>query len=212
MNEIYKMIKEVFSNTEILLIYYGGSKAYGLDDKNSDTDLTVVLDKFKGILHLFIGKYDLFVFSKEDFIKRQQFDDSIIAYHKQAADNIMGIDLNEFYLNPKFSDELEVLLQSIDRHFIYHFIDAVLIYARSKVEINPTSKTHYHLFRLRGMLEYYDRTGVFNLTVDGPWNSMMLDYKANYKSADAAKYIKEIQDQMDYLEDYRNEMLKHGLG
>lgn len=212
MNEIYKMIKEVFPNTEILLIYYGGSKAYGLDDNNSDIDLTVVLDGFKGILHLFIGKYDLFVFSKEDFIKRQQFDDSIIAYHRQAADNIMGIDLNEFYLNPKFSDELEVLLQSIDRHFIYHFIDAVLIYARSKFEINPTSKTHYHLFRLRGMLEHYDQTGIFNLSVDEPWYSLMLNYKANYKSANAAKYMDEIQNQMDCLEDYRNEMLKHGLG
>jgi len=162
--------------------------------------------------NLFIGKYELFVFSKEDFIKRQQFYDSIIAYHKQAADNIMSIDFNEFYLNPKFSDELEILLKSINRHFIYHFIDAILIYARSKFEINPTSKTHYHLFRLRGMLEHYERTGVFNLTVDEPWNSMMIDYKANYKSADAAKYIDEIQNQLDYLESYRNEMLKHGLG
>ena len=212
MNEIYNMIKEVFPNTEILLIYYGGSKAYGLDDQTSDTDLTVVLDGFKGILHLFIGKYDLFVFSKKDFIKRQQFDDSIIAYHRQAADNIMGINSNDFYLNPKFSEELNKLLSSNDRHFIYHFIDAVLIYAKSKFEINPTSKTHYHLFRLRGMLDHYDQTDIFNLSVDEPWYSKMLDYKANYKSADAAKYIDEIQNQMDYLEDYRNEMLKHGLG
>lgn len=70
MDKIYNMVKEVFPNTEILLIYYGGSKAYGLDDKSSDIDVTVVLQGFKGILHLFIGKYDLFVFSKEDFIKR----------------------------------------------------------------------------------------------------------------------------------------------
>jgi hypothetical protein len=206
------MIKEVFPNTEILLIYYGGSKAYGIDDKNSDIDLTVVLDGFKGILHLFIGRYDLFVFSKEDFIKRQQFDDSIIAYHRQAADNIMGIDLNEFYLHPKFSDELDNLLKFINRYFIYHFIDAVLIYAKSKFEINPTSKTHYHLFRLRGMIEHYDETGIFNLSVDEPLKSLMLDYKANYKRASASKYIDEIQNQMDYLEDYRNEMLKYGLG
>ena len=78
------------------------SKAYGLDDQSSDIDVTVVLEGFKGILHLFIGNYDLFVFSKEDFIKRQQFDDSIIAYHRQAADNVLGIHLNDYYLNPNF--------------------------------------------------------------------------------------------------------------
>lgn len=212
MNEIYDMIKEVFPNTKILLIYYGGSKAYGLDDENSDIDLTVVLDGFKGILHLFIGKYDLFVFSKEDFIKRQQFDDSIIAYHRQAADNIMGIDSNEYYLSSEFSNELNELIKSVDRSFIYHFIDAVLVYATSKFEINPTSKTHYHLFRLRGMLDHYDETGQFNLKVSEPWYSLMLEYKANYKTHDATKYVDKIIEQIDYLSNYRKEMKNHGLG
>ena len=212
MNEIYDMIKEVFPNTKILLIYYGGSKAYGLDDENSDIDLTVVLDGFKGILHLFLGKYDLFVFSKEDFIKRQQFDDSIIAYHRQAADNIMGIDSNEYYLSSEFSNELNELITSVDWQFIYHFIDAVLIYAMSKFEINPTSKTHYHLFRLRGMLDNYDETGQFNLKVAEPWYSLMLEYKTNYKAHDATKYVDKIIEQIDYLSNYRKEMKNHGLG
>lgn len=212
MDKIYNMVKEVFPNTEILLIYYGGSKAYGLDNQSSDIDVTVVLEGFKGILHLFIGKYDLFVFSKEDFIKRQQFDDSIIAYHRQAADNVLGIRLNEYYLNPLFSNELNTLLSSIDKTFICHFIDAVLIYARSKFEINQTSKTHYHLFRLRGMLDHYDQTGVFDLTVDEPWYTLMIDYKSNYKSEHAKKYIEEIQNQLYYLEHYRNEMIQNGLG
>jgi len=212
MNKIYNMVKEVFPDTEILLIYYGGSKAYGLDDKSSDIDLTVVLDGFKGILHLHIGEYDFFVFSKETFIQRQQFDDSIIAYHRQAADNIMGIYSNEYYLNPKFSDELEKLVNNIDRNFICNFIEALLIYERSKYEINKTSKTHYHLFRLRGMLDHYDRTGVFDLTIDEPWYTTMLDYKSNYKNEKAKKYVDEIQNQLDYLENYRKEMIDNGLG
>lgn len=212
MNEIYNMVKAVFPNTEILLIYYGGSKAYGLDHASSDIDVTVVLEGFNGILHLFIGKYDLFVFSKEDFIKRQQFDDSIIAYHKQAADNVLAIKRNDYYLNPLFSDELDILINSIDRSFICHFISSVLIYARSKFEINPTSKTHYHLFRLRGMLDHYDRTGLFNLVVDEPWDAVMIDYKSNYKTEHAKEYIEEIQNQLIYLEDYRKEMINNGLG
>lgn len=84
--------------------------------------------------------------------------------------------LNEYYLNPIFSDELNTLLSSIDKTFIYHFIDAVLINARSKFEINQTSKTHYHLFRLRGMLEHYNQTSMFDLIFDEPWYTLMLDY------------------------------------
>ena len=80
-------------------------------------------------------------------------------------------------------------------------------------EVNQTSKTHYHLFRLRGMLDHYDQTGVFDLTVDEPWyNTLMLDYKLNYKSEHAKTYIEKIQNQLQYLERYRNEMTHNELG
>jgi hypothetical protein len=212
MNDIYNLIKGTFPNTEILLIYYGGSKAYGLDENTSDIDVTIVLEGFKGILHLFIGKYDLFVFSKEDFIKRQQFDDSIIAYHRQAADNILGIKTNEYYLNPVFSDELEIMISNVDNSFICNLIDALLIYSKSVFEVNQKSKAFYHLYRLRGMIEHYMQTGVFDLIVDEPWKSKMIEYKANYKTNPEANYEEEIVFLFEYLENYRNEMIERGLG
>jgi len=212
MNDIYNLIKEVFPNTEILLIYYGGSKAYGLDENTSDIDVTVVLEGFRGILHLFIGKYDLFVFSKEDFIKRQQFDDSIIAYHRQAADNVLGIKTNEYYLNSGFSDELESMITNVNNTFICNLIDALLIYSKSVFEVNQKSKAFYHLYRVRGMIEHYIQTGMFDLIVDEPWKSKMIDYKANYKTNPEANYEEEIVSLFDYLENYRNEMIQNGLG
>jgi hypothetical protein len=212
MNDIYNLIKEVFPNTEILLIYYGGSKAYGLDENTSDIDVTVVLEGFRGILHLFIGKYDLFVFSKEDFIKRQQFDDSIIAYHRQAADNVLGIKSNEYYLNPVFSDELDNLITNVNSTFVINLIDALLIYSKSVFEVNQKSKAFYHLYRLRGMIEHFNQTGEFDLIVDEPWKSKMIDYKANYKINHEVNYEEEILSLFDYLENYRNEMIQSGLG
>jgi hypothetical protein len=212
MNDVYNLIKEVFPNTEILLIYYGGSKAYGLDENTSDIDVTVVLEGFRGILHLFIGKYDLFVFSKEDFIKRQQFDDSIIAYHRQAADNVLGIKSNEYYLNPVFSDELDHIITNVDSTFISNLIDALLIYSKSVFEVNQKSKAFYHLYRLRGMIEHLNQTGTFDLIVDEPWKSKMIDYKANYKINHEVNYEEEIVSLFDYLENYRNEMIQSGLG
>lgn len=212
MNEIYNMIKEVFPNTKILLIYYGGSKAYGLDDRNSDTDLTVVLDGFKGILHLFIGKYDLFVFSKEDFIKRQQFDDSIIAYHRQAADNIMSINKTLIYINPSFKDTLDQLLVYDDKEFMLNHIAAELEYGRMRFEVNTNFKSHYHVFRTRGMVDHYEKTGKYELVVEEPWFTKMMDFKHNWDNEIAQNYVEEIKDQLDYLENYRNEMIQNGLG
>jgi hypothetical protein len=212
MNDIYNLIKEVFPNTEILLIYYGGSKAYGLDENSSDIDVTVVLEGFRGILHLFIGKYDLFVFSKEDFIKRQQFDDSIIAYHRQAADSVLGIKSNEYYLNPVFSDELESIITNIDDSFICGLIDALLIYSKSIFEVNKKSKAFYHLYRIRGMIANYEQTGIFDLIVEDEWKNKMVDYKANYKTNIDTNYEEEILSLFEYLENYRNELMKDELG
>ena len=212
MNDIYNLIQETFPITKILLIYYGGSKAYGLDENTSDIDVTVVLEGFRGILHLFIGKYDLFVFSKEDFIKRQQFDDSIIAYHRQAADNVLGIKTNEYYLNPEFSNELESMISNVDHTFVCNLIDALLIYSKSVFEVNKKSKAFYHLYRVRGVIEHYIQTGMFDLIVDEPWKSKMIDYKANYKTNTEANYEEEIVSLFEYLENYRNEMIQSGLG
>ena len=71
MNDLLSMIEGVFPNTEILLVYYGGSIAYGLDSTSSDKDVTVVLDGFKGNLHITLGEYDFFVFARDRFIQRQ---------------------------------------------------------------------------------------------------------------------------------------------
>jgi len=62
------------------------------------------------------------------------------------------------------------------------------------------------------MLDHYDRTGVFDLTIDEPWYTTMLDYKSNYKNEKAKKYVDEIQNQLDYLENYQKEMIDNGLG
>jgi len=110
LSDLYKMIEGVFPNTEILLIYYGGSIAYGLDNHSSDKDVTVVLDGFRGNLHITLGEYDLFVFAKDRFIQRQQFDESIIAYHRAAADNVMSIERTLVYINPSFQETLDQLL------------------------------------------------------------------------------------------------------
>lgn len=212
MSDLYNMIEGVFPNTEILLIYYGGSIAYGLDSDASDKDVTVVLDGFKGNLHLTLGEYDLFVFARDRFIQRQQFDESIIAYHRAAADNIMSIDRTLIYINPTFQETLDQLLIYDDKEFMLNHIAAELEYGRMRFDVNTNFKSNYHVFRIRGMVDHYEKTGKYELVVEEPWFTKMMDFKNNWDNEIAQNYVKEIKEQLDYLENYRNEMIQSGLG
>jgi hypothetical protein len=212
MSDLYKIIEGVFPNTEILLIYYGGSIAYGLDDNTSDKDVTVVLDGFRGNLHITIGEYDLFVFAKDRFIQRQTFDESIIAYHRAAADNVISIDRTLIYINPTFQETLDELLVYHDKEFMLNHIAAELEYGRMRFDVNTNFKSHYHVFRIRGMVDHYEKTGKYELVVEEPWFTKMMDFKNNWDNEIAQNYVEEIKDQLDYLENYRNEMMQSGLG
>jgi hypothetical protein len=212
MSDLYKIIEGVFPNTEILLIYYGGSIAYGLDDNSSDKDVTVVLDGFRGNLHITIGEYDLFVFAKDRFIQRQTFDESIIAYHRAAADNVMSIDRTLIYINPTFQETLDELLIYDDKEFMLNHIAAELEYGRMRFDVSTNFKSHYHVFRIRGMVDHYEKTGKYELVVEEPWFTKMMDFKNNWDNEIAQNYVEEIKDQLDCLENYRNEMIERGLG
>lgn len=212
MSDLYKTIEGVFPNTEILLIYYGGSIAYGLDDNSSDKDVTVVLDNFRGNLHITIGEYDLFVFAKDRFIQRQTFDESIIAYHRAAADNVMSIERTLIYINPSFQETLDELLVYDNKEFMLNHIAAELEYGRMRFDVNTNFKSHYHVFRIRGMVDHYEKTGKYELVVEEPWFTKMMNFKNNWDNEIAQNYVEEIKSQLDYLENYRNEMIQSGLG
>jgi len=211
-NDLYKIIEGVFPNTEILLIYYSGSIAYGLDNELSDKDITVVLNGFKGSLHIYIGVYDFFVFSKEEFLKRQSFHKNVISYFKQAADSLLSYKEREHYISSSFETEVNDLLGRIDETFVLNHLSSIIEYASSRYQTNKTSKTHYHVFRIRGMVDHYEKTGKYELVVEEPWYTKMMDFKNNWDNEIAQNYVEEIKDQLDYLENYRNEMIERGLG
>ena len=206
------LVSNIFSGCEVLLLYYSGSKGYGFDDENSDTDLTVVLDGFNGNMHLQLGKIDIFAFSKEDYIKRQNFDKTIIDYYKSAADDILVPEDKVIYLDNKFIKQYEKMKNFEVKAFIVNQLSALINYTKMRMDINMKFKSHYHLFRMRGMIEHYEITGKYELVVEGQWFSKMMDFKNNWDNEIAQNYVEEIKEQLDYLENYRNEMIQNGLG
>ena len=212
MSHLLKNIEGLFPISKILLVYYCGSIAYGLQDEDSDKDVTVVLDNFKGNIHLNLDKLDLFVFSKERFIQRQHFDETITSYHRASADTLMSIDKNMIYLDPTFSGELENVRNCDSKDFMLKHLEAQIDYGKMRFDLTQNLKSHYHIFRLRGMIDNYDKTGHYNLTVLEPWYKKMTDYKRNWDHEIGKTYLKELEVELQYLIDYRDRMMSGGLG
>jgi hypothetical protein len=192
-------------------MYYSGSRGYGYDEEDSDIDVTVVLENFKGSLHLQLGKLDIFAFSKDMYIKRQNFDETVIDYYKSATDDILVPEDKILYLSPEFEETYEQLKSFNVKRFIVNQITALLNHTKIRMNISMELKSHYHLLRYRGILEHYDRTGVFELVIDEPWRSEMLQYKKNWDNEIGKSYENKLVETFEYLEQYRDRMIINGL-
>ena len=212
MDKLLRIIKGVFPGTEILLLYYCGSVAYGLDDENSDKNVNVVLDNFRGLIHLNLAEYDVFAYSKETFIDRQRFHEGIIPYYRAAADDLLSLDRTLIYLNPSFEETLNELLTYNHKELMLNHLTVELQYGRMRYEISPYFKSHYHIFRFRGMIEHFKKTGIYELVVEEPWKTYMIEYKRNWDNDIGHRYKELLEEQLEYLEQYRNELINNELG
>lgn len=207
----FELVKNVFPNAKVLFMYYSGSRGYGYAEEDSDIDVTVVLDDFNGSLHLQLGKLDIFAFSRDMYIKRQNFDETIIDYYKSATDDILVPEDKILYLNPEFDEVYEQLKQLNVKSFIVNQLTALISYTKMRMDISMELKSHYHLFRYRGILDHYDRTGVFELVIDEPWRTDMLRYKKNWNNEIGKSYEGKLIEILQYLEQYRDRMIINGL-
>lgn len=211
LNSHLNTVSNVFPNSNILFMYYSGSKGYGYDDEESDIDVTVVLDGFNGLMHLQLGKLDIFAFSKKEYVKRQNFDETVIDYYKSAADDILVPEDKIIYLSPEFDETYEQLKVFDVKTFIVNQLTALINHTRMRMNSSMELKSHYHLFRMRGVLDHYDKTGMFELEIDEPWKSEMLNFKKNWNNESGESFVSKLEEQILYLEQYRDRMINNGL-
>lgn len=209
MNRIIETINGVFPNSRILLLYYSGSKGYGLEENDSDIDVTVILQNYKGCMHINLGIFDAFIFSEDTYLKRQSFDLSIPLYYLAAADDVINIDKNIIFFEEEYKKQVQNIV--IDSTFICNHLAAVVEYYKIRLAMSETFKSNYHIFRVRAMLDHYEKTGRYELINDGLWMDNARDYKKNYNNEIGKEYIPLLHEQLRYLENYRNRMMDSGL-
>ena len=192
----------------LMFCYFSGSLAYGTFAENSDIDVTAFIDGLDFYIHTNMGDYDVFLLPKSWVTKRQRVDDDVKEYVKLFIDDIFSIDKNLIYENPKYHEDLEKLrnyditksvkkyLDNFYEYYMYYFVD------------NETPvKKFYHVIRVKGQLEHYLKTGVFNLEMDEKYRKEMLEFKQNTENQIGLQiYASKIG---DYLEEIRK--IKEGL-
>jgi len=202
MDLILTKIKGIFPYHKILLAYYSGSIAYGINDEYSDTDVTVVLDDFRDNIHLNLGQVDLFVFSKERFLARHNFDKSITAYHRASTDTLLSLDRTLIHMDLDFKATVDKLLDINHKAFLRNLLIAGLEYGKARYEISKSFKSNYHFLRYRGMIEHFEKTGKCELICPEPWYTYMMDYKTNWDNIKGSQYYELIEESIRFIEKY----------
>jgi hypothetical protein len=210
MEEIKQL--EAKYNIKVLCLYYCGSKAYGTEGAESDRDVMAIVDDDKPLRHIPFKegeseKTEYFVIGKGYFKKVQSFDEDANNFVVAHADNILGLAKKEnlIYLASSYKKEFEAITGEPWEAKLPKFLRRFVGFYR--ITINPRGpnyKKHYHIYRIRAMLDNLDSTGSFNLNYAEPYKSMMLVYKADYKSLPSKQ--EEFASLLDYIEGYADKL------
>ena len=196
-------IQSLFSSNKILTIYRAGSCAYGVIGSASDEDFVVVLDEFSGMMH--IPKNDdgkeYFVFGRQEWIKKMEFDEGLATYFKLFPDEVIGnipLYLDEgfegvytSYQTREWVLVIKVQLSEIINFFSLYLEDGIL------------TKLMWHLFRLEEQVLRFTSTGLWTLDLSNEVKEKILIYKDNYR-LQSQDYVDEFKHIIEYLKEVMN--------
>lgn len=211
-SEIIETVKNTFPKSTVMFIYYCGSLAFGLFDETSDIDVTVVLDDFRGNIHVTLGVLDICAFGSDVYLKKQQLDSCVPLYNRAFFDEVLSPTDQLIYLDEKYQDEYQAYIKIDIENKMEQFLSCFIEHFESNIGFSIPHKSHYHIFRLRGILERRDRVGRYELIVDEPWYTKIVDYKRNWKTEKGINYLQELKEAIAYIAAYKDRVKKDELG
>ena len=196
-------IRKNFPLSTILLIYRMGSKAYGVDNENSDEDIGVVLDGYSGMDHIvdYETKNEYFIFSKDLWIKKMEFDASLANLFLIFPDEVIGN--TPLYIKEDFVSTYESY-QTRDFATIFKtYLGKVIDYFETYLSENRQTKTMWHLYRIEEQALRFVSTGEWSLTLAPGTIEKIQVYKQNYKLQNEHPLI-ELKNIIQYLKEVKN--------
>ena len=198
-----EFIRKNFPLSTILLIYRMGSKAYGVDNENSDEDIGVVLDGYSGMDHIvdYEKKQEYFIFSKDLWIKKMEFDTSLANLFLIFPDEVIGN--TPLYIKEDFVSTYESF-QTRDFATIFKtYLGKVIDYFETYLNENRQTKTMWHLYRIEGQTLRFFSTDQWSLSLTPGTIEKIQVYKQNYKLQNEHS-LSEFKNIIQYLKEVKN--------
>ena len=198
-----EFIRKNFPLSEILLIYQIGSKAYGVESDNSDTDITVILSDYRGMNHVvdFENRTEYYIYSKDLWIKKMELDSSLANLFLIFPDEVIGntplyideefVDIYESYQNRSFDTIINTYLEKVITHFETYLDD------------NIQTKMMWHLFRIEEQVLRFISTGEWTLELNPETIEKIQVYKTNYHIQNE-QTLGELKNIIEYLKEVQN--------
>lgn len=198
-----EFIRKNFPLSTILLIYRMGSKAYGVDNENSDEDIGVVLDGYSGMDHIvdYETKNEYFIFSKDLWIKKMEFERSLANLFLIFPDEVIGN--TPLYIKEEFITTYESY-QTRDFASIFKtYLGKVIDYFETYLNEDRQTKTMWHLYRIEEQVLRFISTGEWSLTLAPGTIEKIQVYKQNYKLQNEHS-LSEFKNIIQYLKEVKN--------
>lgn len=200
-SKLTEIVVNMFAMNEVMFIYYCGSDNYRTKQKKSDTDLTVVLNNFNGIIHASIEGVDIFAYGYENFLQRQSMNDTLPLYNLIHSDDVINMADNLIYLNPSYQTEYNSITALKFEDVLPQYLDAVIEYFNQLVNIEKVIvKRSYHIIRIRGILEKYLETGKYDVNLNEVWLNKVFEHKKNWdKELNTADHLAQLKTYLDEI-------------
>lgn len=198
-----EFIRKNFPLSTILLIYRMGSKAYGVDNENSDEDIGVVLDGYSGMDYIvdYETKNEYFIFSKDLWIKKMEFETSLANLFLIFPDEVIGN--TPLYIKEEFITTYESY-QTRDFASIFKtYLGKVIDYFETYLNEDRQTKTMWHLYRIEEQVLRFVSTGEWSLTLTPGTIEKLQVYKQNYKLQNEHS-LSEFKNIIQYLKEVKN--------
>ena len=198
-----EFIRKNFPLSTILLIYRMGSKAYGVDNENSDEDIGVVLDGYSGMDHIvdYETKNEYFIFSKDLWIKKMEFETSLANLFLIFPDEVIGN--TPLYIKEEFITTYESY-QTRDFASIFKtYLGKVIDYFETYLNEDRQTKTMWHLYRIEEQVLRFVSTGEWSLILASGTIEKIQVYKQNYKLQNEHS-LSEFKNIIQYLKEVKN--------
>ena len=200
-SKLTEIVVNMFAMNEVMFIYYCGSDNYKTKQKKSDTDLTVVLSNFNGIIHASIEGVDIFAYGYENFLQRQSMNDTLPLYNLIHSDDVINMADNLIYLNPSYQTEYNSITALKFEDVLPLYLDAVIEYFNQLVNVEKVIvKRSYHIIRIRGILEKYLETGKYDVNLNEVWLNKVFEHKKNWdKELNTADHLTQLKTYLDEI-------------